>query len=302
MRYRPLAHLPMAVSAISLRLDDRFQRSAAGWSALTLAALHCGINCFEIYGRNPALVDGVGQALRTVERRLIYLAWRFGPCAMPPQYAANAYAPGAMESLTKAIIARTGLDYIDLVQLDDPGGRDLSAQGLQSLKQMKAQQQVRALGIAGHGEEIDAYISTGAFDTLTMPFSMLSGSRERRRMKAAADRNMTVMGDSFYPKAMLAVAEAAKPKKGLMGWNKGAQALTPQPYAFLHATADWTVEEICLAYALTEPTMASVQIEPENILHMQTLAEVAERELPSGLPAQIEMSRFSTLGQVARSA
>lgn len=302
MRYRPLAHLPMAVSAIALRLDDRFQRSAPGWAALTLAALDCGINCFEVHGRNPALVDGVGQALRTVERRLIYLAWRFGPCAMPPQYAANAYDPAAMESLTKAVIARTGLDYIDLVQLDDPGGRDLSAQGLQMLKQMRAQGLVRALGVAGDGEEIDAYISTGAFDAFTMPFSMLSGSRERRRMKSAADRNMTVLADSFYPKAMLALAEAAKPKKGLLGFNSKSQTLTPQPYAFLHTTADWTTEEICLAYALTEPTLAGVQIEPDNIVHMQKLAAVAERELPPGLPAQIEMSRFTALGQDARSA
>jgi aryl-alcohol dehydrogenase-like predicted oxidoreductase len=207
-----------------------------------------------------------------------------------------------MESLAKAIVARTGLEYIDLIQLDDPGGRDLSAQGLQALKQMKAQGLARALGVAGQGEEIDAYISTGAFDALTMPFSMLSGSRERRRMKAAADRNMTVMADSFYPKAMLALAEAAKPKKGLLGFNAKTHALTPQPYTFLHTTADWTAEEICLAYALTEPTLASVQIEPDNIIHMQALADVAERELPPGLPAQIEMSRFSAFGQDARSA
>lgn len=302
MRYRPLAHLPMAISAICLKLDDRFQRSAPGWSALTLAALDCGVNCFEVHGRSPALVDGLGQALRTVERRLVYLAWRFGPRAMPPQYAAGAYAPAGMESLAKAIVARTGLDYIDLVQLDDPGGRDLSAQGLQALKQMKTQGLIRALGVAGQGEEIDAYISTGAFDVLTMPFSLLSGSRERRRMKAAAERNMSVIGDGFYPQAMLALAEAAKPKKGLLGWGGKPQALAPQPYAFLHATPDWTVEEICLAYALTEPTLAGVQIEPENVLHLQTLAAVAERELPPGLPAQIEMSRFTALGQDARSA
>ena len=121
-------------------------------------------------------------------------------------------------------------------------------------------------------------------------------------MKAAADRNMTVMADAFYPKAMLAVAEAAKPKKGLLGFGGKAQTLAPQPYAFLHTTADWTVEEICLAYAMTEPTLASVQIEPENIVHLQKLSEVAERELPAGLPAQIEMSRFGAMDQSARSA
>jgi aryl-alcohol dehydrogenase-like predicted oxidoreductase len=220
---------------------------------------------------------------------------------MPEQYTQSAYSPGGMESLAKAVIARTGLEYIDLVQLDDPG-RDLSAAALQTLKQMKAQGMVRALGVAGEGEEIDAYISTGAFDVLTTPFNMLSGSRERRRMKSASDRNMSVMGYASYPAAMLAVAEAAKPKKGLLSWNGKSQKSAPQPYAFLHTTSGWTAEEICLAYALTEPTLSSVQVEPDNIVHMQALTAVAERELPSYLPAQIEMSRFSNAGKDALSA
>ncbi len=302
MRFRPLAHQSMAVSAISLRLDDRFQRSAAGWSALVLAAVDCGINCFEISGRSPALVDGVGQALRTVDRRLIYLVWRFGPGAMPAQHANSAFSPSGMEGLAKAVIARTGLEYLDLIQLDEPGGQDLSAQGLQTLKQMKAEGLVHALGVAGYGEEIDAYISTGAFDVLTTPFNMLSGSRERRRMKFAGDRNMSVMGYAYYPETMLAVTKASKPKTGLLSWGGKSQAIAPQPYAFLHATSGWTAEEICLAYSLTEPSLASVQIEPDNIVHMQTLAGVAERELPAGLPAQIEMSRFSAGANQARSA
>ncbi len=302
MRFRPLAHQSMAVSAISLRLDDRFQRSAAGWSALVLAAVDCGINCFEISGRSPALVDGVGQALRTIDRRLVYLMWRFGPGAMPAQHANSAFSPSGMEGLAKAVIARTGLEYLDLVQLDEPGGQDLSAQGLQTLKQMKAEGLVHALGVAGCGEEIDAYISTGAFDVLTTPFNMLSGSRERRRMKFAGDRNMSVMGYAYYPETMLAVTKASKPKTSLLSWGGKSQAIAPEPYAFLHATAGWTAEEICLAYAMTEPSLASIQIEPDNIVQMQTLAAVAERELPAGLPAQIEMSRFSAGNNQARSA
>lgn len=302
MRYRPLAHQTMAVSAISLRLDDRFPRSGAAWSSLVLAALDCGINCFEVAGRSPALVDGVGQALGSVERRLVYLIWRFGPCAMPAQYAASAFSPGGMEGLAKAVIARTGLGYIDLIQLDDPGAQDLSAQGLQTLKSMKSQGVVHALGVAGHGDEIDAYISTGAFDTLTTPFNILSGSRERRRMKAAAERNMSVIGYAYYPEAMLAMVDATKPKKGLLGWGAKGQAVTPQPYGFLQSMSGWTAEEICLAYSLTEPTLASIQIEPDNIEHMQALAAVAERALPASLPAQIEMSRFGSAGKDVQSA
>ena len=302
MRYRPLAHQSMAVSAISVRLDDRFQRSGAEWAALVLAAMECGVNCFEVTGRSPALVDGMSQALRAVERRLIHIAWRFGPKAMPPAHAAAGFSASGMQGLAKAVIARTGLGYLDLVQLDDPGQHDLPPEGLQALKQMRAQGQVRAIGIAGQGEEIEAYISTGAFNALTMPFNMLSGSRERRRMKAASERSMSVLGYGAYPQAALAVMGCETPKKGLLGWGRKADKNTAEPYSFLHQTADWTAEQICLAYALTEPTLASVQIEPQDVAHLQALAVVAERELPSGMPAQIEMSRFTALNKDANRA
>ena len=220
MRYRPLAHQPMALSAVSLRLDDRRPRTAPEWASLCVAALECGINCFEVAGRHPALIDGVASALKSVERRLVFLAWRMGPKTMPGQLAAQPFAARSLESLVNAVISRTGLDYLDLVQLDDPGSQDLSPDALAVLKRMKAEGRLRMIGIAGEGEEIDAYISTGAFDLLCTPFNMLSGWRDRRRIKAAGERNMSIIGYDYYPEAMLAVAEAAKPKRTLLSWGK----------------------------------------------------------------------------------
>jgi aryl-alcohol dehydrogenase-like predicted oxidoreductase len=294
MRYRPLAHLSMAISTVSLRLDDRVPRSVAEWAALSLAALDCGINGFEISGRSPALIDGVAQALRTVERRLIHLTWRFGPTTMPTAHAANAFSAAGMLGLARAVTTRTGLGYLDLAVLDDPGRQDLSSEGLHALRQMKSGGLLRALGVTGRGDEIDVYIATGAFDVLATPFNMLSGWRDRNRLKAAGDRNMSVFGYDPYPKALAALSEAAaKSSKSLLGWGKKHDRLTSDPYGFLHGTPDWSAENICLAYAMTEPGLASVQVEPRSVPHLQALAAVAERELPAGLPAQIEMSRFA---------
>jgi aryl-alcohol dehydrogenase-like predicted oxidoreductase len=302
MRYRPLAHHPMALSAVSLILNDGSRRGIGEWTDLIQAALDCGVNTFEVTGRDPAMLDGLGKALSVVERRLVFVAWRFGPRAMPPHLAAKAFSPIAMEGLTQAAIARTGLDYLDLVQLDDPGQHDLSPAGLQSLKQMRARGTIRMIGIAGESPEIDAYISTGAFETLSTPFNMLSGWRERNRIKAAGSRNMAVIGYDYYPEEMLTIAEAAKPKRGLLSWRRRDKGVAPQPYAFLHSNREWTAEEICLGYALTEPALVTMQIEPRDIEHIQTLAAVPERQLPSGLPAQIEMSRFANQGEEQRQA
>jgi hypothetical protein len=63
-------------------------------------------------------------------------------------------------------------------------------------------------------------------------------------------------------------------------------------YAFLHDTAGWTPEELCLAYALTEPSLATVQIDLGFVDRIEALAAVPDRDTPTGLGAQIEMARF----------
>ena len=64
-------------------------------------------------------------------------------------------------------------------------------------------------------------------------------------------------------------------------------------YAFLENTPGWKADEICLAYALTEPCLASVQVRPSSLVELERLAAVVERDMPPGLAAQIEMARFS---------
>ena len=64
-------------------------------------------------------------------------------------------------------------------------------------------------------------------------------------------------------------------------------------YAFLEQTPGWTSEQICLAYALTDVKIATVMVEPRSLEHLEMLAQVADRDMPAGLSAQVEMARFS---------
>ncbi|MBP7649752.1 MAG: hypothetical protein KA744_07890, partial [Phenylobacterium sp.] len=64
-------------------------------------------------------------------------------------------------------------------------------------------------------------------------------------------------------------------------------------YAFLHQTHGWSAEEVCLAYALTEPAFATVQVEQFRAEAIERLALITDKDLPTGVAAQIEMARFS---------
>jgi hypothetical protein len=152
------------------------------------------------------------------------------------------------------------------------------------------------LGVAGDNDAIDAYISARAFDLLFTPFNLTSGWKERLRVKSAVERDMGVFGYGYFPENFHRGApQPAKTRGRDVSPLAGAGT-----YAFLDNTQGWKGEELCLAYALTEPCISSVQIVADRPDRLEQLAAVTERDLPPGAGAQIEMARFSASAQADR--
>ena len=299
MRYRPFGPAAGIVSSLSLVLGDGSGRTrAADWTALVYAALENGINTFEVTGQEPAIMDGLAQALQAVERRLMFIGWRIGNLATSDGPLRD-FSPEGLTRQVCAILARTGVDYLDAVTLDDPRSEELPQEALGALADLKASSAVRMTGVAGEGEAIDAYVCSRAFDVLCTPFNLTSGWKERNRLRQAVEADMAVVGYRAYPADFhQAVAAAAKAKT-----KKGGPLAGMGSYAFLDRTYGWDAEEICIAYALTETALATVLVAPESIKRLEQLANVPDREMPPGLAAQIEMARFAPeTTQVLKSA
>ncbi len=291
MRYRPLGVSGMSVSAVSLALNDTEGRNRpADWRDLIYAALENGVNAFEVVGRHPSIAGGLVQALQTVERRLVFVAWRLGASLSHTGALVRDFSPKGLTYAVDSVLARTDLEYLDAVILDDPRSDELTPNALAALKDSRAAGKARMLGVAGEDEAIDAYIASGAFDLLATPFNLASGWKQRLRLKAAVERNMGVIGYDHHPHALQDV-RAAAPRPSF--WRGRPKPLAGAgTYAFLEATPGWTSEALCLAYALTEPCLATVQIAADRPERVESLAQVAERDLPAGVGAQIEMARF----------
>ena len=146
---------------------------------------------------------------------------------------------------------------------------------------------------SGDGDGLEACIASGWFNCLATPYNVLSGWRERHRLKTASTRGMSIVGYDAYPASL---AEAAKGPK-LVRSSIWRRASDPQSgagaYSFMGKTDGWTPQEICVAYALTEPSLSTVQVDAADPKRLAALAAVPERDLPSQVPAQIEMARFS---------
>ncbi len=302
MRYRPLGNTGMSISAMSLVLSDAPRMREADWVSLIYAALENGINAFEINGSQPALIDGVGQALQAIDRRLAFVAWRLGWGVLPSGAPTRDFSPEGLCRTVESLVARTGLGYLDATILDDPRSDEFSPPALDMLRRLKDMGSIHLLGVTGSDDAIDAYISSGAFDLVATPFSLTSGWKERLRVKAAVDRDMVVLGYDYYPQSVREPQQQAAAKAGAWGRTTANALAGAGTYAFLDRTPHWSGEEICLAYAMTEPSLCTVQVPADQIDRVELMAAVCERELPSGVPAQIEMARFSPAPQAEQTA
>jgi aryl-alcohol dehydrogenase-like predicted oxidoreductase len=284
MRYRPFGVDGMAVSAISLMLRDGGAASVS--HGLALSAMENGVNAFEVSGVSPALLEGAGEAFEAVERRLLFIGWRVhgGPMG-------SASAQSIGEELADAF-RRLRVSYFDLITIDEATIQSMPLDAQALLGELVASGAARYVGVAGEGQGLDMAIEGDLFEVMSVPYDLTSGWATRRRIKAASAVDMTVIGAQPCPPELCRPQAKAPAGRGLFGRAHSHPLEGIGTYAFLHRTEGWTPEEICLGYALTEPSLATIQVEATSVEEIERLAAVAERELPTGVTAQIEMARF----------
>lgn len=302
MRYRPFGASGAAVSNLTLGLGvEALARGPSALKELIFTALEAGVNSYHLENADPVLAEIVGEALGHVERRLVCVAVTLGV----GDGRKKGFRDFSAEALNGAIdrgLHASGLGWFDVAVLDEPADDELPQASLIALKAQRKAGHVRLLGVSGDSPVMDIYVSTGAFDVLYTPFHANVEWRIRSRMRAARERDMAIFTYDYFPESLsterkAAGVGAAPKKKGLFGF--GAKPVeqglaNAGSFAFLHQTPNWKAEEICLAFTLTDPAVASVLVHAINPERMEALAAVPERDLPPGLSAQIEMARVGS--------
>ncbi len=301
MRYRPFALTGQAVSCLTLSFGVR--DITAGPDAgreLIYSALEAGINSYRLENADPVLAEVLGQALGHVDRQLVQVSLTLGAGDGRRGSDRDFSAQGITAAIDKTLHA-SGLGYFDLALLDEPADHELPQSTLSALKALRATERVRLLGISGEGAVMDAYVSTGAFDVLASPLHVNSSWQVRARLRAAREADMAVLAYGYFPDSLNTAKKASANvrKTGFFGFGG-----KPKPeeghlahagsFAFLHETRNWSAEAICLGYALNDPAVCSVMIQASDIERLNTLSMVPDRDMPSGLSAQIEMARVAS--------
>jgi len=290
MRYRPFNQAGLAVSAITLALDDAPLQDAER-RALVFGALEAGINSFELDSPSANWTTVLRAAVEAAGRNVLVLTLK---TANPERADPNSSRAGlALQGEVLACLGQIGVDRFDAVLLDDDGSS--SPPNASTLHALREQGLAGMVGVTCGRDGPNLELIQAGYDLLATPFGLRADAGLRKRLRIAGESNITLIGFDVYDAVADPVLAAAAPK-GLSRLFKrpAAVATDAGPYEFLHRIPGWTAEEVALAYALTEPTLATIRVQITNLTTLDRLAKAVERELPTGAAAQIEMARFST--------
>ena len=289
MRYRPFGVSGSAISNLTLSFGAAaLARGREAGLDLLYSALEAGINSYRLETADPVAAEVLGEALSHVDRKLVYVSVTLGTGE------ARDFSAEGMTAAIDRVLHFSGLGWIDMAVLHEPGETELAQASLAALKALRKTGRIRLLGIAGGGPVMDAYVSTGAFDALLTPFDINAGWPIRNRIRSAREQDMAVFAYDFYIDRRTRAPDAPVFKKGLFGLGGGKRPPdTPKKdaFGFLYRTPNWTAEAICLSYVLTDPSVSSVIVTPTGADRLAVLAAAPERDRPPGLAAQIEMAR-----------
>ena len=300
MRYRPFGATGAAISTLTLSLGvENLARGIAAANDLIYSSLEAGINSYRLETADPVLAEVVGQALSNVDRKLLNVSLELGAGDGRRGSARDFSAEGMTGAIDRCLHV-SGLGWIDVALLEEPGEDELPQSSLNALTALRATERVRYLGVSGAGEVMDAYVSTGAFDVLGTPFHVNVDWKIRSRLRAAREQDMAILAYDYFPSELDTEKKTVtlnQPKKGLFGFGGSKTKDNPLAhagtFAFLHRTPHWTAEAICLAHAMTDPAISSVLVKAQDAERLNALAGVPERDMPPGLSAQIEMARVA---------
>ncbi|MFT3997879.1 MAG: aldo/keto reductase [Asticcacaulis sp.] len=303
MRYRPFGRSGQALSALGLKVSwVGLRRNRQAVTALLTTAIENGINTFHFTSANLEFLKVAAEALSPVNRKVLFISIAAEEeTVLDP---AHHYELEPLRERLKGAVRESGLQWIDLLVFHAAGFDQIPDRSWTFIGALRDSGLLRFTGATANSDLIKAVVDDGRFNILKTVFDIDTSWNKRHLLDYAIARGMAVFGHDFFPETYRR-SEDVVPKAARRGWfsSKPADPMAGAgTYAFLHQTPGWTAEELCLSFALTQPNLSTLFADPETPSHLEALSEVVERAMPTSVPAQIEMARFSADSQRARRA
>jgi len=303
MRYRPFGRSGQALSSVGLKVSwVGLRRNRQVVERFLTTAIENGINTYHFTSANLEFLKLAAEILSVVDRKVLFISVAAEEeTVLDP---AHHYQLEPLRERLKGAVRESGLQWLDLLVFHANGFERIPDRSWTFIGALRDSGLLKFTGATANADLIKAVVDDGRFNILKTVFDIDTTWNKRHLLDYAISRGMSVFGHDFFPEAYRR-AEDVVPKaarRGLFGGRPADPMAGRGTYAFLHQTPGWTAEELCLSYALTQPNLSTLFIDPDSPAHLETLCEVVERAMPTSVPAQIEMARFSAQAQLAKGA
>ena len=285
----------MSLSALGLRLNwDMVNHNERQLSAIVIAALENGINCFHFDYIDTKLVDVVSGILSNVDRNLIYISATAQ--GAPRSEAAHSHALVPLRERLKQALKGSHLEHLDLIIFEDPIASPIPEESWYFLDSLHRAQMIRSFGFDASDTHLKALILDGRFQVMRTSFNLDTNWEKRHLLDLATKHGIATIGRNYFPAAYQNEHDVV-PKSARKSWFFFKPSNPMEgigTFAFLYRTPEWTAEELCLGFALHQPCLSTIHIWVQDAKQIQSLCMVPERYLPPSVPAQIEMARSTS--------
>lgn len=296
MRYRSFGEGGQSISTVLVAVDSA---EAATISDHYLSGcLALGVNAFEARLDDLSAIQALGRTASSVERTMLVVGLRIpvGDARTPRDLSRETLIRQLQDALRN-----TGLRWIDYLMVEDPAQGELGPSFFMTVEAARHAKRLRYVGVSGDSVAITDVIEQGGMQIYAAPYNLRCTQFVRKRMRQAEATNVMILGYDHYPSAIRKVQSApAAAASGFLqflglGGARREPADDDSPYSFLNYVRDWTAEQVCLSYALNEPSLSAARITAPDFETLKGLIAASERELPNGLSAQIELARVADI-------
>ena len=147
MRYRPFGVSGSAISNLTLSFGaDVLKRGREAGLDLLYSALEAGVNSYRLETADPVAAEVLGEALSHVDRKLVYVSLTLGAGDGRDQQ--RDFSAQGMTAAIDRVLHFSGLGWIDVAVLHEPGETELAQSSLSALKAMRATGRITARSMA----------------------------------------------------------------------------------------------------------------------------------------------------------
>lgn len=262
-------------------------------------AYELGIRYFDTGYSYGKAEERIGQILKTseiVKRENIVISSKFGTKQVEGKYVHD-FTPEWMKESVNTSLRRMGIDSLDMLSVHGPAIKDLTEEYLSSMKELKKEGLVKAIGINTFDTDVIEYVlKEKCFDFVMLDYNMLKQTREPIIKKLYEAGIGVIAGaplaESLYSNRIFKIRKMKDIwylARAIVNFRE--QLIKGRKFTFVNHVPGITGSQIALKYVLDNPYITSAVFGTTTMSHLEDNVKSQDITIPEDI-----LNRIKSIG------